>query len=110
MLIVSVLHICTHILYTSYEIEAFFWYTQQPVYMNLVQKAELFAQDSWLYAHIGFISELDMLQPVCSNIHTASDSITVATPVYQLTVSPSAAPKQHPRQDQVIDATGYLHM
>jgi hypothetical protein len=47
---------------------------------------------------------------VCPNSHTAADSITVAIPVYQLTVSPSAAPKQHPRQDQVINGTGYLHM
>ena len=80
--------------------------------MSLVQEAKLFAQDSWHYAHIGFKCERDMLYRVCPNSHTAADStrITVATPVYQLTVSPSAAPKQHPRQDQVIDATGYLHM
>ena len=80
--------------------------------MNLARKAELFAQDSWHYAHNSFKCELDMLERVCDNTNTAADStrITVATAVYQLTVSPSAAPKQHPRQDQVIDATGYLHM
>ena len=72
--------------------------------------SQLSAQDLWHYAHISCNCTRHMLQRVCENSHIKADSIKVATPVYQLTVSPPAASKHHHRQEQVINGKQCLHM
>ena len=72
--------------------------------------SQLSAQDLWHYAHISFNCTRHMVQRVCDYSHIEADDIKVATPLYQLTVSPPAASKEHQRQNQVINGTRYLHM
>jgi len=107
--IVSVLRICTHILYTSHEIEASYLVYTTGGIMNLVRIchncARLMAPCPYQF-HLRPSHGTAYLRQQPNR----TDGINLATPGYQLTVSPSAAPKQHPRQDQVINRTRYLHM
>ena len=106
----SVLHISTHILYTSYETEAFYLLYTTAGFMNIAKNVISVCTTLMALCPISFNCDRHMVQRICNNIHTKADGIKVATPVYELTVSPPAASKQHPRQDQVINGTRYLQM
>jgi hypothetical protein len=111
--IVSVLHISTHIMYIScIKLQLLICYAKQAGFKNLALRCH-----SCLHKIYGTMPKSVATAPgtwysVSATIadHTEAGCINVVTPVYQLTVSPPAASKQHHRQGQVINGKKYLHM